>query len=181
MAREKIALLGGSFNPVHHGHVSLADNVARTGLVDEVWLSLSPRNPFKDSSILMPAAERMQLLEKAIEGYERLKATDIELSLPEPSYTIDALDALADAYPDREFTLLIGADNLSGLTRWKNWRQLLERYGAIVYPRGTISIELPPELAGYSSRITILDRMPLYNISSTQIRNQNKTGGTAEK
>lgn len=167
---KKIAVLGGSFNPVHFGHVSLARNVAGSGLVDEVWLSLSPRNPFKSRDQLSDTTQRLRLLAEALKDEPNLRYTDIELSLPEPSYTIDALDKLSELHPDCRFVWLIGSDNLPGLTKWKDWQRLLTSYGVIVYPRGEGHPVLPYELEQYARHITLLDDMPLYDISSTELR-----------
>lgn len=175
MARnKKIAVLGGSFNPVHYGHISLARNVADSGLVDEVWLSLSPRNPFKTKDMLMDAQQRLKLLHETLADEPKLRCTDVELSLPEPSYTIDTLDKLSTMYPYVRFTWLIGSDNLPSLTDWKDWQRLLLDYGVIVYPRDEAVPVLPERLTPFSSSITVLANMPLYRVSSTQIRNLQK-------
>lgn len=174
MAGKKIAILGGSFNPVHYGHINLAKNVVAEGVADEVWLSLSPKNPFKDKSMLMPAPQRLKLMNDAVQGIPGVKVTDIELSLPEPSYTIDAFDKLTQLYPDNNFVLLIGSDNLEGFIKWKDWEKILERHGLIVYPRDTTSLEIPESLKKFSNRIILLTDMPQYAISSTEIRSANK-------
>lgn len=171
MAGKKIAVFGGSFNPVHYGHVNLARNVVASGIADEVWFSLSPCNPFKDRNDLKPIEERLKLLKEAVKDVQGVEATDIELSLPEPSYTIDALDKLSSLYPGNRFVLLAGSDNLEGFTRWKDWEKILSRYGLVVYPRPSASMELPEALQSYSDKIELLTGMPLYPISSTEIRN----------
>lgn len=161
---------GGSFNPVHFGHVGLAANLVKQGVVDEVWFSPSPRNPFKESSTLMPLQRRMELLEKALEGHRGLRVTDVEQSLPVPSFSIDALRKLKKDFPANDFVMIIGADNLPRFTSWKEWKSILEDFGVIVYPREVEEIVLPPELETYASRITLLSGMPLYDISSTHLR-----------
>lgn len=171
MADKKIAVLGGSFNPVHYGHIAVADNVASSGLVDEVWLSLSPLNPFK-AGVLMPGPEeRLEKLEKAIEGHPGLKVTDVELKLPVPSYAIDALRKLESENIHCSFVWLIGSDNLDAFVHWRQWQQILKDYGLLVYPRGTQPVILPEPLKQFSQYITLMADMPLYHISSTMIRN----------
>ena len=170
MAHKKIAVLGGTFNPVHYGHINLARNVAATPQVDEVWLSLSPLNPFKAGHDIPSARQRLEALEEALKDETNVRATDIELSLPLPSYMIDALDTLTVRHPDLDFTLLIGSDNLEGFTRWRRWQEILERYGLLVYPRHDPNTTLPAALQPYASRITLLADMPLYPVSSTQLR-----------
>lgn len=163
-------ILGGSFNPVHYGHLSLARNIVERGIVDEMWLSLSPRNPFKDENMLMPDSERLEKLREAVKDIKGVEACDIELGLPRPSYTIDALECLRDSNTDRIFTLVIGDDNLERFTSWKNWESILENFGLIVYPRHSVHPTLPEQLSGWKDKITLLSDMPLYDISSTQIR-----------
>ena len=174
---KRIAFFGGSFNPVHYGHVELARNVVEKGYADEVWFSPSPRNPFKEEKNLMPLLKRVALLHNAIDDIHGLKITDVEQSLPVPSYTVAALDALTGRWPECEFVLLIGSDNLERFTAWKSWSELLERYGLLVYPRRSgelvstnVAVELPEELKQWSHKIIVMDDMPLYDISSTQIR-----------
>ena len=160
-----IAIFGGSFNPVHYGHVAIAKSVVESGLVDEVWLMVSPRNPLKEESDLMPDDQRLALVRKAVEGIEGVKACDFEFHMPKPSYTYLTLRRLRKAYPDVEFSLLIGADNWLIFEKWKNAEEILLSTPIIIYPRKGSEIDvatLPPN-------VTFLD-MPLYNISSTEIR-----------
>lgn len=170
MDRKKIAVLGGSFNPVHWGHIAVARNVVASGAVDAVWLSPSPQNPFKASHKLMPIDERLRLIREAIADERHIAYTDVELSLPIPSYTIDALDALSRDNTDIDFMLLMGADNLEDFCKWKRWTTILEKYGIIVYPRGSSHITLPDYLLPYDKHIILLDDMPVFPISSTLIR-----------
>lgn len=165
-------VLGGSFNPVHYGHVSLARNIVVAGVVDEVWLSLSPRNPLKDASTLMPDDVRLGRLREALKEVDRVEACDIELSMPVPSYTIEALRKLSQTYGDRKFILIVGADNLEKFTLWKDWESILEEFGIIVYPRGSEVTRLPERLIPWKNHIKLLNDMPLYDISSTQIRSR---------
>lgn len=165
-----VGILGGSFNPVHYGHIALARNIVDSGSVDEVWLSLSPRNPFKEQKDLMPDNKRLRLLRDAVKNQPGLKAQDLEFSLPKPSYTVDALREYSKRYPEYAFRWIIGSDNLTRFTSWKEWQTILKSYGVIVYPRGTTAIVLPEALKPYAHFFTLLPEMPLYNISSTQLR-----------
>ena len=165
-----IAIFGGSFNPVHYGHVAIAKSVVESGLVDEVWLMVSPRNPLKKDSDLMPNRQRLQLARQAVKGIKGVKVSDFEMHLPKPSYTYLTLRRLRKAYPDVEFSLLIGGDNWLIFDKWKNAEEILRSTPIIIYPRKGSEIDvatLPPN-------VTFLD-MPLYNISSTEIRAKKKT------
>lgn len=161
----KIGIFGGSFNPIHRGHISLAQGILRSGMIDEVWFMVSPHNPLKQQSDLMPDAERLALVQRAVEGKEGLRASDFEFRLPKPSYMYITLRRLQESYPDCEFTLLIGADNWLCFDRWKEYREILQRYPIIIYPREGYPIDQStlPASVKYLS-------LPLYNISSTQIR-----------
>ena len=161
-----IGLLGGSFNPIHTGHMIVASYVAQFGPVDEVWFVLSPRNPLKDPALLAPDADRLEMLRIAVESNTRLplKVSDIELSLPRPSYTIDTLRTLSDMYPEHRFVWITGSDTLPQLHRWKNWEEITGDYGMIVYPRPGFPVKEPtPE------GVRIVDA-PQVEISSTFIR-----------
>lgn len=170
MARKKIGVLGGSFNPVHYGHISLAKQILDRKLVDEVWFSPSPCNPFKQDKVMPPPEERLAALETAIKDIPGLKTTDVELTLPVPSYTIDALDKLEEENPSDDFFLIMGADNLTGFVKWKNWEKILYHYGIIVYPRGESAVSLPEWIMPWKEKIQVLTDVPLFNISSTQLR-----------
>ncbi len=160
-----IGILGGSFNPVHIGHMILASYLSEWGYVDQVWLTLSPRNPLKDPAGLVPDTKRLTMLNLSIKGAPGIDVCDIELSMPTPSYTINTLDLLAERYPDKRFKLIIGSDNWNIFDRWKDYQRILDDYGVIVYPR-----------QGYPVSYTDADGMvlvdaPLVNISSTFVRN----------
>lgn len=161
---ETIGLLGGSFNPVHMGHMMLAAYMTQWGVVDKVWLTLSPRNPLKDPAGLLPDTRRLAMLEIATRGADRIDTCDIELSMPRPSYTIDTLDLLAKRYPAKRFKLIIGSDNWQIFDKWRDAQRILDDYGVIVYPR-----------PGFPVDDTHVDGMELVrpmtvNISSTQVR-----------
>ena len=131
----RIGLFFGSFNPVHVGHMIIANFMAtRTGL-KEVWLVVSPHNPLKPKNTLAPDYDRLHLVRLAVGDNPRLRASDIEFSLPQPSYTIDTLMVLKERFPDKEFVLIMGSDNISTLHRWKNYEILLRDYSIFVYTR----------------------------------------------
>lgn len=161
---ETIGILGGSFNPVHFGHIMLASYLSQWGYVDKVWLTLSPMNPLKDPRGLIADVKRLAMLNLATRQYEGIETCDIELSMPRPSYTIDTLDMLSRRHPSKRFKLIIGSDNWRIFHKWRDWERILEEYGVIVYPR-----------PGYPIERTAVDGMeiahaPMADISSTFIR-----------
>ena len=160
---KRVAVFGGSFDPIHNGHLALAGEVVSRGLADEVWLMVTPQNPHKQDKILSDERLRFQMAQLAVEGMDGVKACDFEFSLPRPSYTLTTLTALDEAFPDKEFCLLIGADNWEKFDRWYKGDEILSRYGIIVYPRGS---EGEPPLP---SGVRWLPAK-LYDISSTMVR-----------
>jgi len=164
-AGPRVGLLFGSFNPVHTGHLILAEYFATRTDLAEVWLVVSPQSPFKVGEELLPDTARLALLQLAVADNPRLRAEAIELSLPRPSYTIATLDALREYYPSHDFVLLMGADNLPGLPRWRAADRLLGEFDLYVYPRpGT---ELPDLAAFPRARVV---KAPLLDVSATFIR-----------
>ena len=163
MNKQRVAVFGGSFDPIHNGHLALAGEVISRGLADEVWLMVTPQNPHKQDKILSDERLRFQMAQLAVEGMDGVKACDFEFSLPRPSYTLTTLTALDEAFPDKEFCLLIGADNWEKFDRWYKGDEILSRYGIIVYPRGS---EGEPPLP---SGVRWLPAK-LYDISSTMVR-----------
>lgn len=158
----KIGIFGGSFNPIHTGHVALAQAVLKQCELDEVWLMVSPLNPLKrNDSDLLDDSLRYQLARKALEGINGVKACDYEFHLPKPSYTWNTLQNLSKDYPDHRFCLLIGGDNWAHFERWRHWKDILRHYDVVVYPRD--------EFAG------TID-LPLINVSSTEIRQKVRAG-----
>jgi nicotinate-nucleotide adenylyltransferase len=167
----KIGLFFGSFNPVHNGHLMLANYMVQTTDLNKVWFVVSPHNPLKDKKTLLGEYDRLNLINLAIENNPKLKASDIEFKLPQPSYTIDTLSYLKDKFPKHEFTLIMGSDNLTTLHKWKNYQQLIEQYPIIVYQRRGFTKNPFPEV----KTIQYID-FPFIDISSTFIREQIKKG-----
>ena len=135
MKNKKIGLYFGSFNPVHVGHLVVANYIAEFGPVDEVWLVISPQNPFKSKESLLSNHHRLQLVQLAIGDYSKLKASTIEFDLPTPSYTVTTLAHLSEKYPQYRFSLIMGSDNLENFHKWKNYEAIIEHYHILVYPR----------------------------------------------
>ena len=164
MDKIRTAIFGGSFDPIHKGHIALARAVRDNGLADEVWFLITPLNPHKQGKTLTDEHLRLRMSQLALADEKALTASDFEFSLPRPSYTINTLDALEKAYPDREFLLLMGAVNWQKIDKWYKSDEILSRFGIIVYPRENETIPtLPPTVKWLDS--------PLHDISSTEIRN----------
>lgn len=156
--------MGGSFNPVHIGHLMLAQYVREWGYVDKVWLTLSPQNPLKNTADMMPDMKRLAMLNKSTKDTPGIETCDIELSMPRPSYTVDTLDTLSRRYPLKKFKLIIGSDNWEVFRKWKDWERILDNYSVLVYPR-----------LGHPVPDTPVDGMevidaPVIDISSTFVR-----------
>lgn len=164
-AGRRVGLLFGSFNPVHTGHLILAEYFATRTDLAEVWLVVSPQSPFKIGEELLPDTARLALLQLAVADNPRLRAEDIELGLPRPSYTIATLDALRARHPSHEFVLLMGGDNLVGLPRWRAADRLLHEFDLYVYPRPGVELS---NLADFP-RAQVF-KAPLLDVSATFIR-----------
>lgn len=170
VTHETIGILGGSFNPVHMGHLMLAQFLREWGYVDKVWLLLSPRNPLKQSDTLIPDMKRLAMLNRATRDINSIETCDIELSMPLPSYTIRTLDVLAKRYPTKRFKLIIGSDNWVIFEKWKDWQRILDEYGVLVYPRlGS------PITDTHVDGMELVDA-PVIDISSTWIRDALRQG-----
>lgn len=163
--RETIGILGGTFNPVHIGHIILASYIVQWKYVDRVWLVLSPLNPLKQGADILPDTIRMEMLEKAVSDIDGVEPCDIELSMPRPSYTIDTLHKLAATYPDKDFKLIIGSDNRLIFDRWRDYDKILAEFGVLVYPR--LGYEITED-AKYERMRHV--HAPIIEISSTMIR-----------
>lgn len=163
---QKIGLFFGSFNPIHTGHLIIANYMANHTDLSEVWLVVSPHNPLKKKDSLLNMYDRLEMVNLALEDADNIRSNDIEFRLPKPSYTIDTLIHLQERYPNRNFVLIMGSDNLVTLKKWKNYEIILRDFEIYVYPRpGFDSTEWNSH-----PKITITDT-PLMEISSTFIRN----------
>ncbi len=131
----RVGLFFGSFNPVHIGHLAIANYMASFTALDEVWLVVSPQNPLKEKSSLLNQNDRLHLVNIALDFHKKIKASNIEFGLPQPSYTINTLAYLNEKFPQHEFCLIMGSDNLEGLHKWKNHEEILRKYKIYVYPR----------------------------------------------
>jgi nicotinate-nucleotide adenylyltransferase len=169
--RRLSGLFFGSFNPIHVGHLIIANHMLEYGGLDEVWFIVSPQNPLKKQRGLLADHHRLAMVKIAAENDPRFKVSNVEFSLPKPSYTINTLTVLEEKYPDRQFVLIIGSDNLQTFDKWKNYEILLERYRLMVYPR--------PGSDGGKFRqhpsVTWVEA-PLMQISSTFIRDSIRKG-----
>ena len=171
----KIGIYGGSFNPVHFGHVGLAKWVIENTDLDELWLMVSPNNPLKPAGILAPEEERLAAVREAVKDIPHVIASDFEFALPRPSYTANTLRALQAAYPQHEFTLLIGEDNIAIFSQWREYEYILANYRVFVYPRrGNDQSPMTNHKLPISNakNVVFLSSAPLFDISSTQIRQQ---------
>ena len=165
----RTALLGGTFNPLHNGHLTIASSVLEQGLADEVWMLITPCNPWKSDQALLDDRLRYDMVSEAVKDMKGVRASDYEFKLDKPSYTANTLRHISADYPDREFILTIGADNWVKFDKWRDYKFIQENYKIIVYPRKGYPIE------NLSENTTLLD-CPLMNISSTQIRQMVKNG-----
>ena len=163
----KIGLFFGSFNPIHVGHMIIANHMAEYSDLEQVWMVVTPHNPLKKKDTLLEDFKRMQLVTIATEDFPKIKPSDIEFKLPQPNYTVNTLAHLQDKYPQHEFALIMGEDNLKSLHKWKNYDVILENYDLYVYPR--ISGELSELDLKNHPRVHQIDA-PIVEISSTFIR-----------
>lgn len=167
----KVGLYFGSFNPIHHGHLIIANYMLQNTDLDQLWFVVSPQNPFKQSSSLLNAHHRLHLVKLAIEAEPKLKASDIEFRLPQPSYTVNTLAYLQEKYPTYQFSIIMGSDSFENLSKWKNYEFILQHCPIYVYRRPGHDINNTFTEAA----ITIMDA-PLLQISATYIRSNVKQG-----
>lgn len=165
MSAQKIGLFFGSFNPIHTGHLIIANLMAETTDLNKVWFVVSPQNPFKASKGLLHEFDRYDLVRAAIFDNYKLEVSDIEFHLPKPSYTIHTLVHLKEKHPDKDFKVILGEDNLINFTKWKNYQQILKDYGLYVYQRPNTQ---PSELKSHPNVKYI--EAPMLDISATFIR-----------
>lgn len=168
----KIGLYFGSFNPVHNGHLIIAQHVLNETALEKVWFVVSPQNPFKEQKTLLNEYDRLHLITIAIEGSSNLKAVDFEFKLPKPSYTINTLAYLYEKHPEHEFSIIMGSDSYQNIDSWKNAEQLQKNYFIYIYERPGFPILKEP-----TKNITVVNA-PMLEVSATHIRNliqQNKS------
>tara|TARA_B110000503_G_scaffold36790_1_gene60229 strand:- start:500 stop:1081 length:582 start_codon:yes stop_codon:yes gene_type:complete len=164
----KIGLYFGTFNPIHVGHLIIANHMVEHSDLDEIWMVVTPHNPFKKKSTLLENNHRLELVYRATESYHKIKPSDIEFKLPQPNYTVFTLAHISDEFPDKEFCLIMGEDNLKSFHKWKNYETILEHHHIYVYPRvaeGTVEHQFKNH-----PKIHKVDA-PIVQISSTMIRN----------
>ena len=164
-------IFSGSFNPIHIGHLALANWICEFCGFDELWFLVSPQNPLKNKSDLIDKKKRLEMIETSIAGYPKFKASDFEFSLPRPSYTINTLQALRKTYMDRTFHLILGADSWNNISMWKDHNVLISDFPILIYPRKGYDIEIPEKY----SNIKKVDA-PLIEVSSSFIRQAIKKG-----
>jgi len=168
----KIGLFFGSFNPVHVGHMIIANFMVEHSDLDQIWMVVSPHNPHKNKKTLAKDRDRLHLVDLAIGHNPNIRPSDIEFGLPKPSYTIDTLTYLKEKYPSKEFSLIMGGDNLGTLNKWKNYEMILDNHHIYVYARPNYTLG---DLADHKS-VTVLEDAPLLSISASYIRRQIKEG-----
>lgn len=164
--RLKVGLYFGTYNPIHIGHLAIANYIVEFTDIDQLWLVVSPQNPHKEKKNLLDDYQRLEMVHRAVEGDDRLRASNIEFNLPKPSYTVDTLVYLKDQYPNYDFTILMGSDNLENFHKWKNYETILENYGVIVYPRPGFD----RSKVRFHKNISIVEDAPLMEISASFIR-----------
>ncbi len=172
---KKVGLFFGSFNPIHIGHLVIAEYMVEFTELEQIWFVVSPHNPLKIKETLLHENKRIRMVRMAIEDDTRFKASNIEFSLPQPSYTINTLAYLNEKYPKMEFSLILGQDNLTTLHKWKNYEALLKNYKLYVYPRVEPK-PIPVNLANHPS--VIITEAPIVELSSTFIRQAINEGKT---
>ena len=170
---KKVGLFFGSFNPIHIGHLIIANHLVEHTELDEVWFVVTPHNPHKEKKTLLKDHHRLMMVRLAIEKYPKLKVSNVEFDLPQPNYTINTLTVLQEKNPETSFYLLMGQDNLASFKKWKNYESILDYYHIYVYPR--ISNKSIPQDLKQQPHIHFV-KAPIIEISATQIRKDLKEG-----
>ena len=184
-SHQKIGIFGGSFNPIHFGHIGLAHWIIRHTDLDELWMMVTPNNPLKDNHILAPEQQRLQEATKAVTAsieanplppMKQIRVSDYEFYLPRPSYTAQTMRSLQHTFPNDQFTLIIGEDNWQVFTRWRDWQMIIQQMRIFIYPRhgnGTSRNLYPDDLPMPDGQhIVLLANAPYFDISSTQLRSR---------
>jgi len=169
----KVGLYFGTFNPIHVGHLIIANHLAENSGLDQVWMVITPHNPLKKKRGLLPDYHRLQMVHLATQGYDKIVPSDIEFKLPQPNYTVHTLAHLKEKFPKYEFALIMGEDNLKSLPKWKNYETILKDYELFVYPRISAD-EIADELLHHPSVHRVA--APVIELSSTFIRDSIREG-----
>ena len=169
----KVGLFFGTFNPIHVGHLVIANHLAEYSDFDQVWFVVTPHSPFKEKTALLADHQRLEMVYLATKDYLKLKESNVEFKLPQPNYSINTLNHLKEKHPDNSFCLIMGEDNLKGFHKWKDYELILHHYNLYIYPRISEG-EIDPKLKNHKS-IKYVDA-PIMELSSTFIRNAIKDG-----
>ena len=167
----KVGLYFGTFNPIHVGHLIIANHIVENSDLDQLWMVVTPHNPLKKKSGLLADYHRLQMVHLATEDYDKIIPSDIEFKLPQPNYTVNTLAHLQEKFPQHEFSLIMGEDNLKSLKKWKNFELILNNYHLYVYPRISTD-EVPEEFKNHPNIHKV--NAPIIELSSTFIRNSIK-------
>lgn len=167
----KVGLYFGTFNPIHVGHLIIANHLVENSDLDQLWMVVTPHNPLKKKSGLLADYHRLQMVHLATENYDKIIPSDIEFKLPQPNYTVNTLAHLQEKFPQHEFSLIMGEDNLKSLKKWKNFELILNNYHLYVYPRISTD-EVPEEFKNHPNIHKV--NAPIIELSSTFIRNSIK-------
>lgn len=162
----KVGLYFGSYNPIHIGHLAIANYMVEYTDIDQLWFVVSPQNPFKRKNNLLDDYQRLEMVYRAVKGDDRLRASNIEFGMPKPSFTVDTLAYLKERHPKYDFVILMGSDNLESLHKWKNYETIIENYGVLVYPRPGFD----KSKVQVQKSVTVAEGAPLMEISSSFIR-----------
>lgn len=167
-----IGIMGGSFNPIHVGHAIIANYIIQNTDIDQLWLMVSPENPFKTGQAMVNEGQRLRMVEMVSRMLDNVITSGFELTLPRPSYTIDTLNALKVKFPSDDFTLVIGADNWAVFDKWRSHDEIISNFKIVVYPRVGYDIVIPSKM---SDRVLAVDA-PIIEVSSSKIREQLSMG-----